>query len=306
MQSINKQDRAIGAFVGLAIGDALGTTLEFASRDSRPLVTDIVGGGPFGLKPGEWTDDTSMALCLAESILNKNDIDPQDLMNRFRMWSENGHNSVTGSCFDIGQTVSSALQKFAITGDPLSGNTDPYSAGNGSLMRLSPVAIRWFRNPAKAREAAMLQSRTTHGARQAVEACALFATILAEAINGRTKEEVLKNREWQGDPGIGDIASGKWKCKSRDEINSSGYVIHSLEASLWSTYHSENFRDAVILAVNLAGDADTIGAVTGQIAGALWGLAGIPDDWLKKIAWSNKLIDTAKGLFELANSSKHP
>ena len=109
MQSIKKQDRAIGAFVGLAIGDALGTTLEFASRDSRPLVTDIVGGGPFGLKPGEWTDDTSMALCLAESILNKNDIDPQDLMNRFRMWSESGHNSVTGSCFDIGQTVGQVL-----------------------------------------------------------------------------------------------------------------------------------------------------------------------------------------------------
>ena len=305
MQSTTEQDRAIGAFAGLAIGDALGTTLEFESRDSRPLVTDIVGGGPFGLKPGEWTDDTSMALCLAESILNKNDIDPQDLMDRFRMWSEDGHNSVTGSCFDIGSTVSSALRKFAITGEPFSGSTDPDSAGNGSLMRLSPVAIRWFRNPEKVREAAKLQSRTTHGARQAVEACELFATMLVEAINGHTKEEVLMNREWQGDSGIEEIASGKWKCKSRDEINSSGYVIHTLEASLWSTYHSENFRDAVILAVNLGGDADTTGAVTGQIAGALWGLSGIPDEWLKKVAWSNKLIDTAKGLFELANSTKH-
>lgn len=305
MQSTTEQDRAIGAFVGLAIGDALGTTLEFESRDSRPLVTDIVGGGPFGLQPGEWTDDTSMALCLAESILNKTDIDPQDLMVRFRMWSEEGHNSVTGSCFDIGHTVLSALDNFAITGDPLSGSTDPDSAGNGSLMRLSPVAIRWFRNPEKAREAAKLQSRTTHGARQPVEACELFATILVEAIDGHTKEEVLMNREWQGDSSIEEIASGNWKNKSRDEINSSGYVIHTLEASLWSTYHSENFRDALILAVNLGGDADTTGAVTGQIAGALWGLSGIPDDWLRKVAWSNKLIDTAKGLFELANSTRH-
>ena len=106
-------DRAKGALVGLALGDALGTTLEFAGRDTKPPVTDLVGGGPFGRAAGEWTDDTSMALCLAESLLERGLLDVHDLMERFLRWYEEGHNSVTGECFDIGVTTKAALHSFS-------------------------------------------------------------------------------------------------------------------------------------------------------------------------------------------------
>ena len=180
-------DRAKGALVGLALGDALGTTLEFAGRDTKPTVTDLVGGGPFRLAAGEWTDDTSTALCLADSLLERGQLDVRDLMERFLRWYDEGHNSVTGECFDIGVTTARALQTFRDTGEPLSGSTDPQSAGNGSVMRLAPVAIRWWHDRSEARAAARLQSRTTHGAVQAVEACALFAELLIEAIAGAPK-----------------------------------------------------------------------------------------------------------------------
>ena len=125
-------DRAKGALVGLALGDALGTTLEFSGRDTEPPVTDLVGGGPFRLAAGEWTDDTSMALCLADSLLERGLLDVDDVMERFLRWYEEGHNSVTGECFDIGATTAGALHSFRDTGEPLSGGTDPQSAGNGS------------------------------------------------------------------------------------------------------------------------------------------------------------------------------
>lgn len=297
-------DRAKGALVGLALGDALGTTLEFSGRDTRPPVTDIVGGGPFGLAAGEWTDDTSMALCLAESLLERGGLDVRDLMVRFLRWREEGHNSVTGVCFDIGNATDGALRSFKKTGEPLSGSTDPGTAGNGSLMRLSPVAIRWWHDHAEATAAARLQSRTTHGAAQAVEACALYVDLLIEAIAGAPKETVMRARDWAGDALIADAAAGTWRAKERDDISSSGYVVHTLEAALWCVDRSESIEDALILAANLASDADTVAAVTGQLAGALWGMSGAPAAWLDKLAWRDRLEALAAGLFEAANSER--
>ena len=297
-------DRAKGALVGLALGDALGTTLEFSWRDTQPPVTDLVGGGPFELAPGEWTDDTSMALCLADSLLERGTLDVQDLMERFCRWHEEGHNSVTGVCFDIGTTTAGALHSFRATGEPLSGSTDPQSAGNGSLMRLSPVAIRWWQDPAKATEAARVQSRTTHGAVQAVEACALYAELLVEALAGSPKETVLRTRDWSGDARIAEVAAGSWRSKERAAISSSGYVLHTLEAALWCVGRAESIEDALILAANLARDADTVAAVTGQLAGALSGMSGAPTAWLDKLAWRERIEALAAGLFEAGNRER--
>ena len=297
-------DRAKGALVGLALGDALGTTLEFTWRDTEPPVTDLVGGGPFGLAPGEWTDDTSMALCLADSLLATGGLDAGDLIERFCRWHEQGHNSVTGECFDIGTTTAGALDSFRATGEPLSGSTDPDSAGNGSLMRLSPVAIRWWHEPAKAVEAARLQSRTTHGAAQAVEACALYAELLTEAIGGAPKETVLRARDWHGDAAIAALAAGSWRAKDRDAISSSGYVLHTLEAAHWCVGRTESIEEALILAANLARDADTVAAVTGQLAGALWGMSGAPAAWLDKLAWRGKIEALAADLYEAAQRER--
>ena len=183
------QDRARGCLLGLAVGDAVGTTLEFSGRDSQPRVTDMVGGGPFGLNPGEWTDDTAMALALGYSLLAADGLAETDLMDRFLAWHERGEYSCTGTCFDIGATTKTALGRYKSTGEPVAGSTDPHSAGNGSLMRLSPVAIRFRGDIARMIEMAERQSRTTHAAEEAVDACAAYAEFLAEAISGRPKHE---------------------------------------------------------------------------------------------------------------------
>lgn len=283
------RDRALGALLGLAVGDAVGTTLEFKQRDSYPLLTDIVGGGPFGLKPGEWTDDTSMALALADSLAATGDFDPADLMRRFVQWRDEGAYSCTGRCFDIGATVSGALQRWKRSGDPLAGATDPNTAGNGSLMRLAPVALRYWRDREKLRHVAAQQSLTTHGAPEAVSACIAYADILADAIEGRPRSEVLSPRSDSYAGKIGPILKGSWRGKPREKVESSGYVAHSLEAALWSVGRTADFRTAILTAANLGGDADTTAAIAGQLAGALYGASGIPREWLEKLAWRSRI-----------------
>lgn len=292
------EDRARGAFLGLAVGDALGATLEFEPRDTHPLHTEMLGGGPFNLKPGQWTDDTSMALALAESLIAHPDFDPTDLMRRFVAWAEDGTYSCTGTCFDIGLTTRQALSRFMRTGDPFAGSTAPDTAGNGSLMRVAPVALRALDDDARAVRIARDQSRTTHAAAEAVEACDLFVRILREAIQGAGKD-ALRSRPWNGTARIRDIAAGTWRGKARSQIKSSGYVIDTLEAALWCTDQAASFEEALVLAVNLAGDADTVGAVTGQIAGAVFGASAIPQRWLGPLAWREQLETLATQLVRL-------
>ena len=287
-------DRELGALLGLAAGDALGTTLEFSARDSQPRLTDMIGGGPFRLKPGEWTDDTAMALALLDSLNANPRLDEADLMRRFVAWHETGEYSCTGTCFDIGNTTRSALGRFKRTGNPFAGSADPMSAGNGSLMRLAPAAIRHWQDRAKLRDVAARQSRTTHGAPEAVDACIAFAEVLADAIAGYPRSQVLRVRDYPYAGQIGAIMAGSWRGKRRSEIRSSGYVAHSLEAALWCVGRTTCFADAVLLAANLGDDADTTAAITGQLAGALYGAGGIPDKWLEQLAWRERIGRTAE------------
>jgi ADP-ribosyl-[dinitrogen reductase] hydrolase len=156
--------RSRGCLLGLAVGDAVGTTVEFQTRGSFAPLADMVGGGPFGLKPGQWTDDTSMALCLATSLVECGGFDPGDQMERYCRWYEEGYLSSTGRCFDIGNTVRSALERFRRDGDPNAGSRDPRSAGNGCIMRLAPVPLFFFPGLDAAEHHAGESSRTTHGA----------------------------------------------------------------------------------------------------------------------------------------------
>jgi ADP-ribosylglycohydrolase len=174
----------MGALLGLAGGDALGTTVEFKEPGSFEPVRTIVGGGPFRLEPGRWTDDTSMALCLAESLIECRGFDPSDQMARYLRWYRQGYLSSTGRFFDIGNTVRAALERYERTGEPFAGSTDPGTAGNGSLMRLAPVVIYHARWPRQAVELAGESSRTTHGAPAAVDACQFFAALLLGAVYG--------------------------------------------------------------------------------------------------------------------------
>lgn len=284
-------DRALGPLLGLATGDAVGTTLEFSTRDQQPPLTDMVGGGPFGLAPGVWTDDTSMALALAESLVANGALDEVDLMDRFLAWWRDGEYSVTGVCFDIGMTTAGALRRFERSRNPIAGETSADTAGNGSLMRLAPVMI-WgvSRSEADMRWVARRQSTTTHGAPACLDACEGFSLLVRDLILGATFEDALhKASTIAAQPEIARIFAGSWRSKNRDQIASSGYVVHSLEAALWCVANSRSFSEAILLAANLGDDADTTAAITGQAAGALYGRSGIPQPWLERLAWRERL-----------------
>jgi ADP-ribosyl-[dinitrogen reductase] hydrolase len=295
LPSNEPEDRACGCLLGLAVG----TTLEFRPRDTYPPLTDMIGGGPFNLAAGEWTDDTSMALCLADSLIENGDLDETDLMHRFVRWWRTGENSVTGWCFDIGFTTRNALSEFEKSGDAIAGSWDPNTAGNGSLMRLAPVAIRHHGDRTRAIELARRQSVTTHATPAAVGACAFFAGLLVDAMNGVDRSVLLSPRGFEGHPEIAAIAGGRYIGKKRGEIASSGYVVDTLEAALWCVHRATDFREAVLLAANLGDDADTVAAATGQIAGAIWGEGGIPEDWIAKLAWCDQIRKRAMRLFVL-------
>lgn len=295
-------DRFEGALLGLACGDAVGTTLEFQPRGSFAPLTDMVGGGPFSLKAGQWTDDTSMALCLAESLITKQACDPQDQMARYANWYQWGYWSSTGHCFDIGMATRAAIQEFLRSGNALAGSADPRSAGNGSLMRLAPVALMYGHEEAQLQAMAALSSRTTHAAPECLDACRLFAVALSRALAGGYKQQIWELSSLELDsPRIREIAQGTWMGKSREQISSSGYVVHSLEAALWCFARHDSFEAAVLEAANLGDDADTTAAITGQIAGAFWGRGGIPAHWLAKLHQEQDIRGLALSLHELSD-----
>jgi ADP-ribosylglycohydrolase len=300
-------DRFLGCLLGLAAGDALGTTLEFKSPGTFEPITDMVGRGPFRLAAGQWTDDTSMALCLAESLIECGGFDARDQMERYVRWWREGHLSPTGECFDIGGTVSTALGKFLSYGDPYAGSDHPHSAGNGSLMRLAPVPMYYASDPGQAIERSAESSRTTHGALTCIDACRYMGGLIAGALAGTSKDELLSARfappgaegVWDDAPlcpEIDAIAAGSFKEKSPPAIRGKGYVVDCLEAALWSFHTTDSFEAGALAAVNLGDDADTTGAVYGQLAGAFYGAGGIPDRWLEKLAMRELIEDYAARL----------
>src|SRR3954470_1594857 len=182
---MTRRDRYRGALVGLAVGDAVGTTGEFQPPGTFEPVTDMVGGGPFHLPAGAWTDDTSMALCLAESLVETRTFDPVDQLERYVRWYREGHWSSTGSCFDIGNATRAALHRFEQTHEPFPGDAAPDAAGNGPLMKLAPVAMAYASRPDDAIRFAGESARTTHGAPEAIDASRAFAAVLVAALEGR-------------------------------------------------------------------------------------------------------------------------
>jgi ADP-ribosyl-[dinitrogen reductase] hydrolase len=315
VEQLMVRDRYRGALLGLAVGDALGTTLEFKAPGTFKPITEIVGGGPFGLKPGQWTDDTSMALCLAESLIEKRAFDPKDQMDRYCRWWKEGYLSSTGTCFDIGITVKTALAHYLGSGEPFAGSTDPFTAGNGSLMRLAPVPLAFRHNFELAIYNAGESSRTTHAAPTTIDACRYFAGLLLGALEGRPKEELLSSffypdpdgQYWKRhplSPEIAEIANGSFKQKQAPAIIGSGFVVRSLEAALWAFYRSDSFRDGALLAVNLGNDADTTGAIYGQLAGGFYGVNAIPEGWIERMTMRDFICEKADALFDFRQLPK--
>lgn len=297
-------DRCKGSFIGLAIGDALGTTNEFANGNDIITIETIVGGGPFNLEAGQWTDDTSMALCLAQSLIEKG-FDAKDQLQKYYKWFSDGYFSSTGQCFDIGNITESALHKFLHTEDALSGRTDEFSSGNGSLMRLSPAVIKYVKDPHKAINAAVMQSVTTHGSPVCVEACSLMAEFLLECYyhdDSKNSKNVFSEKILRGyaDKDILSIKNFEYFNKTFSQVfRSNGYVASSLEFALWCFHNTDSFRDCVLLAANSGGDADTNAAIAGQIAGAFYGYSSIPEEWLDKLYMHDDMVTMTHKLLKM-------
>ena len=302
------RDRLKGMFFGLPVGDALGTAVEFKDRDTFEPVTGMRGGGAFNLQVGEWTDDTSMALALGQTLIDHG-MNRIELLKNFTRWYKYGKFSHNGRCFDIGNTTRTALDNFirsqGTEENPAS--TDEWDSGNGGIMRLAPAVVwAWYNYPLdwqigddidmrydpKARpphpmptgqriqnysmHAANWQSEATHASPECLRIARIMARQLAYAVAGN--EWWVVERMW-----------GTQIPQERINVESDGYVTHTWQAAGWAMNQADNFRDVLLTAVNLGDDADTVGAVTGQVAGAIYGYKAIPEEWLEVLAWRDQL-----------------
>ncbi|RBL31720.1 ADP-ribosylglycohydrolase family protein, partial [Xanthomonas oryzae pv. oryzae] len=265
-------------------------------------IDDMHGGGPFALRAGQWTDDTAMALCLAHSLLHRQGFDAADQMNRDCNWYQHGQLSSTGACCDIGATVRQALERYLDGGPAFGGGTDPRSAGNGSLMRLAPVAMYDAQCPDQLADRADDSSRTTHAAAEALDACRLFAVQLRAALLGGTRDQVLHAQpETSLTPAVHALAIRDHVAVPAAQICGMGYVIDSLSAALWCFATTESCAEAVLRAANLGDDADTTAAICGQLAGAFYGIDGIPAAWRERVQDAAEIVVLADRLYEAAS-----
>ncbi|MCH8529596.1 MAG: ADP-ribosylglycohydrolase family protein [Balneolaceae bacterium] len=295
------QQHIIGALVGLAIGDAMGASVEFKAPGTFEPVTGYRNGGPFNLPPGYWTDDTSLALCSAESLLECNGFNPQDHQERFRRWYREGYLSSTGTCFDIGNQTRHAIHHFETTGNVCVGTESHGSAGNGALMRLAPLVMAYHQYPDHAIALANSHALLTHSDPRCLDANRAFAWFILQAINKHNKHSVLDPRSVLGrvkttDAEITDILKGSYRERQPPQIKGAGYIVKSLEAALWAFWNSSTFEEGLLMAVNLGDDADTTGAIYGQLAGAFYGLPAIPEPWVHDLHYSEEIVRLANEL----------
>lgn len=277
-------DKNKGCMFGLVVGDALGTTLEFQKRDSYEHITDLIGGGVFNLKAGEWTDDTSMALALADTLIYHG-MEQIEILKNFTSWRDDGKFSHNNKCFDIGHGTSAAITQFIASDfkQRICGNPHPLNSGNGGIMRMAP-AVLYANSNEEAVKFSKMQSETTHNSKDCLDYAGALGDELWRLIN--TDEDVK--------PTLCEDMT----LKPRALIRSTGYVLDTYEASWWAVMNTNNFKDAVLMAVNLGDDADTVGAVCGQIAGAKYGFSSIPKEWVEKIAWRNYIMNVIETLID--------
>ena len=292
------QDRAIGAMLGLAIGDAMGMPVEFRPRGKFEPVTKFRAGGPFKLQAGQWTDDTAMSLCIASSLIECNGFDAAHQMKQYSLWIDDGYLSCTGRAVGIGQTILKAMIRYHKNQDPIQGDANPRRSGNGCIMRLAPVPIYYHHDAELAIHHSIQSATTTHGSEMCLQTTGFFGGMIWGALNDVSKEELLSDnyspvKDYYLQQPLCDellsLARGDYREKHEDEVDSTGFVIDALEAALWSFYHTDTYAGGLLKAVNLGGDADTVGAIYGQLAGAYYGFEAIPATWIQGLAWNEKI-----------------
>jgi len=282
--------------IGGAIGDALGVPVEFNPRDSFK-VTGMIGNGTYGQPAGTWSDDTSLTLCLMENLIEGGD--DAALMGKFSEYHVHGYMTPHGKCFDIGGTTIRAIEAFR-NGTPVSycGQSGERDNGNGSLMRIAPVAFMSIEDDSFSSRLEKVErySSLTHAHPRSILGCVIYTEYLRQLYFGKGKIEALnivtellsgkltdtKYRDEQSQ--YSRIFSMEIKSIERSSIKSGGYVVDTLEAALWCFLKSGNFHDTVLEAVNLGGDTDTTGIVAGSMAGMYYGINGIPEEWVSGLA----------------------
>ena len=301
-------DKSIGSMLGCAVGDALGVAVEFCSRDSYDFLEYYRKSVKFDLPLGAYTDDTSQMLCLAQSFLDKKTDDPIDQLEKYLKWLNEGYMSATGKAFGCGIQTHRALSRLQSKREPVCNIKRKKGAGNGSLMRVAPVAVFYQNDLLLAINSAKTSSYTTHGLKICADACMLFVAMIVLIYQGFSKNEILSKEianylinllpNYQYEEEITKVILGSYKEKSRDDISSSGYVVSSLEAALWAFYNSKDFKDGLLKAVNLGDDSDTVGAIYGTIAGAYYGVQNIEQRYINELINHEYIITMAKNLYE--------
>ena len=293
------RNRFLGCLTGLALGDAVGCAVEFRARGKFEPLTDMIGGGKFQLEQGQWTDDTSMSLCLAHSLIEQGGFDAKDQMDRYIKWFDEGYMSCKSKGFGIGKQTARAIGRYIKSGDPFAGSDEPNQAGNGALMRIAPIPMYYFGNLELAREMGIKSSITTHGCSEVCDTSSLFVKMLFKALHGRSKDEILCSWVHTESQKIRSICLSDYKEKTEDEISSSGYVVNSLEAALWAFSSTNDFESAILKVANLGDDSDTTAAICGQLSGAYYGYDTLPKHWLVPLYKRDLIVDTADRLYQL-------
>ena len=301
---------------GVAVGDALGVPVEFKSRQSiaQKPVTDMIGYGTYNLPPGTFSDDSSLAFCLAEALTQEFNL--QKIGDNFVAWLNNNYWTPRGNVFDVGIATSQAIRRLQSGCKPeLAGGMDVSDNGNGSLMRILPLLKYTKEKPLSERYQITKQvSSITHGHVRSVIACFYYLEFARKIIDGTDKFLIYKNLQAEIPNYLnslsinaneiklfGRLLSGNIYELTEKEIFSSGYVLHTLEASVWCLLTTDNYKTATLKAVNLGEDTDTTGAVTGGLAGLLYGFDTIPKSWVQQIARKDDIVDLSDRLRDFAN-----
>jgi ADP-ribosylglycohydrolase len=302
-------DRYLGCLIGMAVGDALGAPVEFQQPGTFEPITDMRAGGPFNLPAGHWTDDTSMALCIAASLVENGDYIPLDIMRRFVRWYRDGYLSSTGECFDIGNRTRAALEDFERSGQPFRPDGFCDYPTNGAIMRLAPIPMAYRADPVRAIHLAGESSRLTHNHPDAQDACRYLAALTIGALNGASKADLLQpffdpaTDTWRATPLTDEmalLAAGGYRDKPQADIQPSAHAVRCLEAALWAFARTDTYGEGLLLLVNMGDDSDTTGAVYGQLAGAHYGNDAIPRRWLDDLAHPALLREYTLSLLRLS------
>ena len=295
------RERFQGALVGLAVGDALAAHTQFRKPGSFVAVGDLLGGGPFDLPRGAWTDDTAMALLLADSLLEREGFDAHDQVQRYARWQREGLGSSTGQCIGISASVARALATAQYKRQPFSGSHDPNQLDKDPLSRIAPVVMYFFADAPVAVAKATEAARLTAQAPMVLECVRLLAAMVHLALSGRDKPTVLRPpRElWitpNTRPEVLAIYDQSYARRTPPEITGGGGILQALEAALWAFHGSETFREGALLAANLGHDSDVVASVYGQLAGAYHGVSAIPGIWRNSLIKQEVVIDSADRL----------